>query len=51
MRSKIVTNSIIIADDVDSSFAFFDFSRKLGTKPVFLLDKRKVLGVLVKLQH
>jgi len=50
MQSKMLSNSIIIADDVDASYAFIDFSRKVGTKPIFLLDKRKVLGVLVKLQ-
>jgi predicted O-methyltransferase YrrM len=51
IEPKIVSNSIIIADDAHASYAFIDFSRKLGTKPMFLLDKRKVLRVLVNLEH
>jgi len=43
---KMTSDSIMASDDVDFSYAFIDFARKVGAKPLFLLDKRKAFGVL-----
>ena len=37
---------LLICDDADSSFALIDFARAQGKEPLFLIDRRKVLGVL-----
>ena len=36
---------VLVSDDVDLSHAFGDFIRSIGTRPVALLDKRKVVGI------
>jgi hypothetical protein len=37
---------LICSDDVDKSFAFLDFCRWLGRKPICLVEKRKVFGMV-----
>jgi hypothetical protein len=43
---KMATNSIFASDDIDSSFAFLDFTRKLGQVPLCLIGRRRVFGLL-----
>ena len=42
------SGGLLLSDDVDSSFAFLDFSKKTLNKPIFISDSRKIFGVLVK---
>ncbi|MDQ3764180.1 MAG: DUF5615 family PIN-like protein [Actinomycetota bacterium] len=37
---------ILVSDDVDSSYAFWDFCRGRGVKPALLIDDRKALGLV-----
>jgi predicted O-methyltransferase YrrM len=46
--SKLEADGIVVADDVDSSYAFLDFCLRRELKPQFLLDKRKAFGLLFK---
>ncbi len=46
VSSKMSAGSILASDDVDTSYAFIDFARKIGVRPVLLLDRRKVFGYL-----
>ena len=42
------SGGLLLSDDVDSSYAFLDYCEKISTKPSFLIDSRKIFGVLVK---
>jgi hypothetical protein len=37
---------ILVSDDIDSSYAFWDFCRARGLKPAVLIDDRKALGLV-----
>lgn len=43
---KAAPHSIILSDDVDSSYAFIDFCESEGVPPVSLFDGRKLLGII-----
>ena len=38
----------LLSDDTDASYAFLDFSKEISANPIFISDKRKMFGVLVK---
>jgi len=40
------TNGVIACDDSDHSYAFLDFCKKIQTKPVSLVDARKVFSAI-----
>ncbi len=44
---KMAERSVMTSDDVDASFAFLDFCRSIAQRPVLLVGKRKVFGVLL----
>lgn len=44
----LIQNSILCSDDVDWSNAFSDFSQKVGARPLFFFDVRKIFGILKK---
>ena len=39
-------SGILVSDDIDSSYAFWDFCRECGVKPAVLIDDRKALGLV-----
>ena len=43
---KMSRRSILASDDVDASYAFIDFARKIRERPVILVDGRKTFGYL-----
>jgi predicted O-methyltransferase YrrM len=45
---KLGEAGIIAADDTDSSHAFLDFCQNYQAIPTYLIDRRKVFGLLVK---
>jgi predicted O-methyltransferase YrrM len=44
--SRMSKGSILASDDVDSSYAFIDFARRIRVHPVLLVDRRKIFGYL-----
>jgi predicted O-methyltransferase YrrM len=44
---KSSRDCLIATDDADSSLAFLDFCQEVGAAPVFLVEKRKVFGLLL----
>jgi len=44
---KLSSGGVVAFDDADSSWAFLDHCANSGTRPVLLLDRRKVFGVLM----
>ncbi len=46
--SNMNEGGILMSDDVDSSFAFLDFCKEKKLRPVFLFDKRKMVGLTRK---
>lgn len=44
--SKLDPAGIFISDDVDTSYAFIDICARNHLNPVFLIEKRKVLGMV-----
>lgn len=45
------TGGVMITDDVDCSQAFIEFVRRVGIRPLVLLEPQKAAGVLVKVAH
>jgi predicted O-methyltransferase YrrM len=46
---KMAKGSIFVSDDVDSSYAFIDHCKTSDTKPILMIDRRKVIGGYVVL--
>jgi predicted O-methyltransferase YrrM len=44
---KISPGGILAADDIDWSYAFIDFSRRIGLRPYVLVEASKPFGLLV----
>ena len=40
-------DGVLLSDDIDHSMAFVDFCAEIDTKPILLLDTRKVSGLLL----
>jgi len=45
-ESKLAAGGFIISDDVDYSYAFMDYCKRSRSQPRFLVDRRKVMGVV-----
>jgi len=43
---KMSPGSIMASDDVNYSYSFIDFTKKIVAKPIILVDKRKAFGVI-----
>lgn len=39
---------LLLSDDTDASYAFLDFSKEISKTPIFISDRRKMFGVIVK---
>lgn len=44
---KLTSRGVVVFDDADSSWAFLDHCGNSGARPILLLDRRKVFGVLL----
>jgi predicted O-methyltransferase YrrM len=47
IAGKLSPDAVLISDDVDASYAFLDFCAGIGRQPRFILDTRKVVGLLL----
>lgn len=47
VKPKLRKGSILMSDDVDFSYAFFDFCKKINKKPLILLEPQKAFGILM----
>lgn len=45
---KIAAGGIVACDDCDSSYAFLDFCRDAGIRPAFLVETRKIFGLVAR---
>ncbi|RZU50274.1 putative O-methyltransferase YrrM [Krasilnikovia cinnamomea] len=43
---KIPSGGVLASDDVDLTKAYVDFATKIGARPHFLFDRRKILGAI-----
>ena len=43
---RLTPNGWLVADDIDWSWAFLDFARKVGRRPLVLVAENKVFGLL-----
>ncbi len=46
VHPQMAASSLMVSDDVDSSFAFLEFCQKIGRQPTLLVEPRKVFGVV-----
>jgi predicted O-methyltransferase YrrM len=44
--TKMASDSVMASDDVHGSYSFIDFAKGISAKPIFLIDKRKIFGIL-----
>ncbi len=49
VSASLTSHGILISDDVDASFAFLDFCKKQGVRPILLVGKRRVYGIVSSL--
>ncbi len=47
VSARMSRDSLILADDVDTSFAFLDFATTSRSRPIFLVETTKVAGLLL----
>lgn len=47
VRTRLTERGIIACDDANASFAFHDVAREIGVRPVYLVEKRKVFGMIL----
>src|ERR1700737_1021484 len=45
VTSKLGADGIFMSDDVDGTYAYLDYCRRIGRRPLVLLDHRKVVGL------
>ena len=45
---KLTQNGILVSDDIDDSFAFYDFCQFINRRPKILVTTRKLLGFVEK---
>ncbi|MCI4342334.1 MAG: class I SAM-dependent methyltransferase [Thermoplasmata archaeon] len=46
--ARLVPGGVLAADDIDWSYAFLDFARSVGTRPVVLVEASKPFGLLAR---
>ncbi len=44
---RLAPGAVVSCDDVDSSYGFIDHCIATGLEPIFVLDRRKVLGIAI----
>lgn len=47
VRARMSHRGIIACDDANASFAFPDVAREIGARPLYLVEKRKVFGMIL----
>jgi len=47
ISGRLAERAMLAIDDVDSSYAFLDFCKEQRKKPILLIDRRKVFGLII----
>jgi predicted O-methyltransferase YrrM len=45
---RLRPGGFLASDDVDASYAFIDFTEESGVRPMILIDRRKIMGAVIK---